>query len=94
VLVLPAHNDPFHGLHHRLDHLIAGHERSLRRLTELLQTPQRGIDVFSVLFRRKINADLLGMATGEAAAHLNCLIWRGAVVREPDGEGVDWYRAV
>ena len=32
VLVLPAHNDPFHGLHARLDQLMAGHERSLERL--------------------------------------------------------------
>ena len=36
VLVLPAHNDPFHGLHARLDHLIAGHERSLGRLEKAL----------------------------------------------------------
>ena len=32
VLVLPAHNDPFLGLHARLDHLIRGHERGLERL--------------------------------------------------------------
>ena len=93
VLVLPAHNDPFHGLHRRVDHLIAGHERSRRRLSELLQTPKRAIEVFSVLFKRTINADLLGMATGEALAHLNCLVARGVVVRERDGDGVDWYRA-
>ncbi len=94
VLVLPAHNDPFLGLHRRLDHLIAGHERSLQRLAGLLKTPRRVIDVFGVLFRRTISADLLGMATGEALAHLNCLIARGLVARERDGEGVDWYRAL
>jgi glyoxylase-like metal-dependent hydrolase (beta-lactamase superfamily II) len=32
VLVLPAHNDPFFGLHARIDHLITGHERALARL--------------------------------------------------------------
>jgi glyoxylase-like metal-dependent hydrolase (beta-lactamase superfamily II) len=94
VLVLPAHNDPFRGLHRRLDHLIAGHERSLVRLAELLRTPRRVIDVFSVLFKRTITGDLLGMATGEALAHLNCLIARGTIVRERDGDGVDWYRAI
>ncbi len=94
VLVLPAHNEPFRGLHRRIDHLIAGHERSLLRLAEQLQTPRRVIDVFSVLFKRTISGDLLGMATGEAVAHLNCLIARGVVVRERDGEGVDWYRAI
>ncbi|WP_439955514.1 hypothetical protein, partial [Klebsiella pneumoniae] len=29
VLVLPAHNEPFRGLHARLDHLARGHERGL-----------------------------------------------------------------
>jgi hypothetical protein len=33
------------------------------------------------------------MATGEAVAHLNCLMHRGAVTRAADVEGVDWYRA-
>jgi glyoxylase-like metal-dependent hydrolase (beta-lactamase superfamily II) len=93
VLVLPAHNDPFRGLHHRLDHLIAGHERSLQRLTELLDAPRRVIDVFSVLFKRTISIELLGMATGEALAHLNCLISRGIIRRERDADGVDWYMA-
>jgi hypothetical protein len=36
--------------------------------------------------------DMLGMATGESIAHLNCLIGRGVVVREPDARGVAWYR--
>jgi glyoxylase-like metal-dependent hydrolase (beta-lactamase superfamily II) len=94
VLVLPAHNDPFRGLHRRLDHLIAGHERSLARLAELLRTRRRVIDVFSVLFKRTITGAVLGMATGEAVAHLNCLIARGLVVRERDDDGVDWYRAL
>jgi glyoxylase-like metal-dependent hydrolase (beta-lactamase superfamily II) len=94
VLVLPAHNDPFRGLHRRLDHLIAGHERSLQRLAELLHAPRRVIDVFSVLFKRTISAEVLGMATGEALAHLNCLIARGLAVRERDEDGVDWYRAI
>ena len=51
------------------------------------------VDVFHVLFRRKVDEGLLGMATGEALAHLNCLIRRGQAVRERDAAGVDWYRA-
>ena len=94
VLVLPAHNDPFHGLHARLDHLIRGHERGLARLHTRLAEPRRAVDVFGVLFKRTIVPDLLGMATGEALAHLNCLIHRGEAVREADGDGVNWYRAV
>jgi len=94
VLVLPAHNDPFHGLHARLDHLIGGHERGLTRLSGLLAEPRRAVDVFPALFRRKIDQWLLGLATGESLAHLNCLIARGQAVKETDSAGVDWYRAV
>ncbi|MFZ5718956.1 MAG: MBL fold metallo-hydrolase [Pseudomonadota bacterium] len=93
VLVLPAHNDPFHGLHARIDHLVGGHERGLTRLKALIAEPKRVVDVFHVLFRRKIDENLLGLATGESLAHLNCLIARGQAVRERDGNGVDWYRA-
>lgn len=93
LLVLPAHNDPFYGLHARIDHLIAGHERGLARLEALIAEPKRAVDVFHVLFRRKIDQWVLGMATGESIAHLNCLIARGRAVRETDASGVDWYRA-
>jgi glyoxylase-like metal-dependent hydrolase (beta-lactamase superfamily II) len=94
VLVLPAHNEPFHGLHARLDHLIAGHERGLTRLEAFLAEPRRAVDVFGVLFKRAISGELVGMATGEALAHLNCLMHRGVVARTADSAGVDWYRTV
>ncbi|MDB5434088.1 MAG: fold metallo-hydrolase [Phenylobacterium sp.] len=93
VLVLPAHNDPFFGLHARIDHLIAGHERGLARLRQLIAEPKRAVDVFRALFRRQIDQNLLGLATGESLAHLNCLIARGQAVRTRDENGVDWYRA-
>jgi glyoxylase-like metal-dependent hydrolase (beta-lactamase superfamily II) len=93
VLVLPAHNDPFIGLHARLDHLIRGHERGLDRLEKTLAEPKRSIDVFGSLFARKIGPDLMGMATGESLAHLNCLIGRGRAVTRRDDDGVLWYRA-
>jgi len=92
VLVLPAHNEPFHGLHARIDHLIGGHERGLARLLNLVAEPKRAVDVFHVLFRRKINQWLLGLATGESLAHLNCLVARGQVVRTCDRDGINWYQ--
>ena len=94
VLVLPAHNDPFRGLHARIDHLIGGHERGLGRLSKLLaEKPRRAVEVFGSLFARTIGPDLIGMATGEALAHLNCLIERGDALTETDADGVIWYRA-
>jgi glyoxylase-like metal-dependent hydrolase (beta-lactamase superfamily II) len=91
VLVLPAHNDPFQGLHTRLDQLIGGHERTLQRLRQELVSPRRAVDVFSLMFRRRVVGDMLSMATGESVAHLNCLIRRGLAVRELDPEGIAWY---
>jgi len=94
VLVLPSHNEPFHGLHARLDELIAGHEQRLKRVRAELATPKRAVDVFSVLFRRPIGVEMLGMATGESVAHLNCLIGRALAAREFDDSGVAWYRSL
>jgi hypothetical protein len=93
VIVLPAHNDPFEGLHTRIDGLISGHERGLGRLEKKLVEPKRVVDTFGALFARPIGPDLLGMATGEALAHLNCLIGRGRITRGVDEQDVAWYAA-
>ncbi|MCG8441779.1 MAG: MBL fold metallo-hydrolase, partial [Caulobacterales bacterium] len=91
VLVLPAHNTPFHGFHVRLQRLIDGHEQSLVRLVETLDEPRRVVDLFTALFKREIKGGLLQMATGETVAHLNHLRRRGEVVRRMDEAGVAWY---
>jgi len=95
VLVLPAHNECFRGLHARIDRLHDGQVRALERLREALREPRRAIDVFGSLFARAISPSdiaLLGMATGESIACLNHLIQCGEAVREQDNAGVDWYR--
>ncbi len=95
VLVLPAHNEPFTGAHKRLRHLIDGHEVALERLkSRLADQPRQVIQTFPALFGRKIGPDVLGMATGEAIAHLNCLIARGEAVRQTGEDGIDLYHAV
>lgn len=93
VLVLPSHNEPFRGLHARLDQLRSGHEEKLESLHTLLAEPKRAVDVFEALFRRRVIDDLLGMATGESLAHLNCLMQRGQVKRRMDQHGVAWYQS-
>jgi glyoxylase-like metal-dependent hydrolase (beta-lactamase superfamily II) len=95
LLVLPAHGEPFRGLHARLDRLAHGHERGLQRLRRsLAESPRRTVDVFGALFARSIdsNGELLGMATGEGVAHLNHLLVRGEAVRETGEDGVYRYR--
>ncbi|MFM1988232.1 MAG: hypothetical protein RJA99_1189 [Pseudomonadota bacterium] len=94
VLVLPAHNLPFRGLHARIDELIDGHARGLAALRAKLAEPRRAVDVFDALFRRPIDSrGLLGMATGETLAHLNRLLACGEATVETDADGVAWYRA-
>jgi glyoxylase-like metal-dependent hydrolase (beta-lactamase superfamily II) len=93
VLVLPAHNEPFHGLHARIEQLVRGHEKSLERLREALrEAPKTASDVFGLLFRRPVSGATLQMATGESIAHLNCLIGRGHATRRLDDAGVAWYQ--
>jgi hypothetical protein len=95
VLVLPAHNDCFRGLHTRLDALGSGQEKALQRLRRSLGEPKRAVDVFGALFARPIGESdvaLLGMATGESVACLNHLVRRGEASRDIDADGVAWYR--
>lgn len=95
VLVLPAHNEPFTGLHARLTRLETSQQRALERLHAVLKEPKRAVDTFATLFGRAIapeDASTYGLATGESIAHLNYLMNRGRVsVTEHDG--VAWYRA-
>jgi glyoxylase-like metal-dependent hydrolase (beta-lactamase superfamily II) len=91
VLVLPAHEAPFYGLHVRLTQIIESHERDLDRLYTHLGTPRRAVDCFEALFKRKITDESIQLATGETLAHLNCLIGRRLVQVERDAAGVDWY---
>jgi hypothetical protein len=50
------------------------------------------VDAFAVLFRRTIGQDMLGMATGEALAHLRRLEREGRAFEEMR-DGVRWWRA-
>jgi glyoxylase-like metal-dependent hydrolase (beta-lactamase superfamily II) len=96
VLVLPAHNDCFHGLHVRIEELRKGQDEAEEQLLTLLETRQRVVDVFPTLFHRKVamsDAAQLGMATGEALANLHYLMRRGQVEREVV-DGIAWYRRV
>ncbi len=93
VLVLPAHNDPFIGLHARLAALHAGHVQALSRLEAFLDEPRRVVDVFSVLFRRSIGHDVLTLATGESLAHLNRLLHSGRARVARDADGVGWWQS-
>ncbi len=96
VLVLPAHNEPFRGLHARLDRLAAGQEEGLTRLRSMLTEPRRAIDVFTALFKRDVGDDpqQWSLATGESLAHINYLIRRGEARVDSITDGVVWYKGM
>jgi glyoxylase-like metal-dependent hydrolase (beta-lactamase superfamily II) len=92
VVVLPAHNEPFVGAHGRLQDLIDGHELCLKRVERRLQSgPQRAVDLFGALFPGAVTSEVLGFATGESLAHLNCLIARGRARRRLGPGGIALY---
>jgi len=96
VLVLPAHNDPFEGLHARIDRFEQSLWRNLARLREALREPRRVVDLFAVLFAVPVTGDdalQYALATGEALAHLNYLHARGELDVRIDEAGVAWYCA-
>ncbi|ODP38489.1 MBL fold metallo-hydrolase [Sphingomonas turrisvirgatae] len=92
LLVLPSHGDPFVGLHLRLIALRDEHRMRLDQLHAHLAQPRRAVDCFGRMFRRKIEGDMLGLASGETLAHLRRLEVEGRAMRE-DRDGVWWYRA-
>ncbi len=94
LLVLPAHGEPFRGLHARLDRLASGHARGLERLRRTLAEPRRVIETFGALFARPIDiaSENLSLATGESLAHLNHLLGLGEIQRELAEDGVHRYR--
>jgi glyoxylase-like metal-dependent hydrolase (beta-lactamase superfamily II) len=94
VTVCPAHGEPFKGLHVRLMALRDEHRMRLYNLAEAIaKEPMRAVESFPLLFNRPIGPDQLGMATGEALAHLKRLEVEGRVQRE-DRDGVWWYHGV
>jgi glyoxylase-like metal-dependent hydrolase (beta-lactamase superfamily II) len=93
LLVLPSHGEPFKGLHARLDALDHGHRDRLDALAaHLAAEPRRAVDCFSILFGLSIDDGLLGLATGEAMAHLRRLELEGRAVREMRGP-VAWFHS-
>ena len=94
LLVLPAHQEPFYGLHTRLNQLIQGHVQALDRLYNYLSEPRTAIDCFSSLFKRSVGNDVKVIAIGESVAHLNYLLHRQMIVRELRDDGVSYYHQV
>src|SRR5690606_16640712 len=82
VLVLPAHERPFYGLHHRVGQLQQHHDAHLDTLTEVLKAgPQTVAELCPALFPRLRGSFDLLMAMGETLAHINFLREEGVLTR-------------
>ncbi|SIS80703.1 Glyoxylase, beta-lactamase superfamily II [Paracoccus saliphilus] len=86
--VLPGHKLPFTGLPDRLRQLIDNHHGALGRMEAALRkAPRSAVECFDILFKRRIDESVFGLALVEAVAHVNHLRFRGAIraVGERDG---------
>jgi glyoxylase-like metal-dependent hydrolase (beta-lactamase superfamily II) len=89
TLVLPSHNLPFLGLHLRIDTLADHHRARCDDVITACEIPKSAMEVVSLLFRRALDRHQMGFALGEALAHLNFLMYQGALDRVLGEDGVE-----
>ena len=94
AIVLPSHNEPFRGLHERLDALTQHHADRLVDFTAACAKPTTALDVAVQVFKRRLDSAQLGFAIAETVAHLNYLIVEQKVVRRENADGVHLYEAI
>jgi glyoxylase-like metal-dependent hydrolase (beta-lactamase superfamily II) len=94
TLVLPSHGLPYRGIHARIAALRAHHATQLDAVAAALaEAPRHAVGCFALLFRRPIGTGNMGLALGEAVAHLHRLEAQGRIARETGADGVHRFRA-
>jgi glyoxylase-like metal-dependent hydrolase (beta-lactamase superfamily II) len=89
TLTLPSHNLPFFGLHTRIESLAAHHRARCGEVIAACGVPKTALELVKVLFRRALDRHQMGFALGEALAHLNFLMYEGALDRVHGEDGID-----
>lgn len=84
VLVLPAHELPFHGLHARLGELAMHHGKKLESLSCWLDEERTIDELTELLFPHATSSFDLMLANGETRAHLNFLFADEQITRRLD----------
>lgn len=85
TLVLPSHGIPFRGIGTRIDALKKHHELRLAEVLAACEQPKSPYELFTVLFRRKLDAQQTSFALGESLAHLRYLELEGQLESETVG---------
>jgi len=93
TMILPSHQEPFHGNHTRMQQLIDEHHSQLNLLRLAIRAPITALQARHILFARELNTVEKLLATGETLAHLNYLVHRGEVSMHIDDQGVAQYSA-
>jgi glyoxylase-like metal-dependent hydrolase (beta-lactamase superfamily II) len=93
VLVLPAHNLPFYGLHQRLADLEHHHAlRCAEIAAACADAPRTIAEILPVLFPRALDPHQTGFAFSEVLAHVNYMVRRGELALETDTAGIQRVR--
>lgn len=92
TLVLPAHNEPFYGLHRRLRELQDDHAGKLVQLEGFCSELATVMELLPRLYPRPLGRMDLLLAAGECLAHLEYLVRRDRLVRETDANGIWRFR--
>lgn len=92
VLVLPAHERPFYGLHHRLTQLAEHHHGHLGAMLAEMTEAKTADEMMAFVFPRARSAFDALLANGETLAHLNFLIGEGKITRRLSEERYHYQR--
>ncbi len=88
ALVLPSHNEPFYGLHHRLEELASHHDERLEQMAKVCGKPSTAYGVAQQSFSSDLDGLQASLAVTETLAHLNYLITLGRIERHTRADGV------
>lgn len=95
TFVLPGHQLPFYGLHHRVSELIVHHEDRCAMIADACRTaPRSAADLVPVVFRRTLDPHQLSFAFSEVLAHVNHMRADGRLQWAASRNGVCRVRAV
>ncbi len=94
ALVLPAHGEPFFGLHTRLDELREAATENLDALVDFLSDPRSIVDCFPILFNSEITDHNRVFAVAETRAYMNYLITQRRVARPVRHNHVDYFSRI
>ncbi|HHX33660.1 MAG TPA: MBL fold metallo-hydrolase [Gammaproteobacteria bacterium] len=86
VLVLPAHERPFYGLHYRLGQLTEHHHGHLDSVLAEMSEAKTADQLMHFMFPKVRSSFDTLLANGETLAHLNFLLGEGRITRRLIGE--------